>query len=249
MTRRNNSVRLLAAVVFAVCTARAQEHTTPGIAGEITAAKAMRWLYGNFDAAKNRSKRDSTYTWVYAQQSLVVDGQRQWYLYTWSNEEGNDCHGCGVTLGGAMFAKEGAWWVEKANQGSILGFGSMGVPPIGKTVEWGKGKAGLIAENGWIGSGVLTNYQLLVGFEGGSFRTIFDTQIQLENGGGLHPDPDECFEAVLSFGAPGPDGVFDIVVKMKNLGKKAAGYPAPGLYRYDGKVYRHTKTQATLGKP
>ncbi len=230
-------------------TAQAQSHPTPGIPGEITDSKAMRWLYGNYDAAKNRSKNGSTSIAVYATQSLVVDGQRQRYLYTWSNDEGNDCHGCGVTLGGAMFAQEGAWWVEKANQRSITDFGSNGLPPIGKTVEWGKGKAGLVADNGWIGSGVASSYQSLYGFEGGSFRRIFEVQTLYNNGGAMKPDPEECFEAVWSFGAPGPDGVFDIVLKMKNVGKKAEGNPAPGVYRYDGKAYRHTKTQELLGKP
>src|SRR5216684_2385416 len=105
-----------------------QDHSKPGIAGEIDEAKAMKWLFGNFDPKTQRSVDGSSYQQVYEFQPAVVNGTRQWYLYIFSNEESNDCHACSGSLSAVIFEKQGQWWVEKST--SELGnIGNSGVPP------------------------------------------------------------------------------------------------------------------------
>jgi hypothetical protein len=94
----------IAAVVLVFgLTLAGQDHSKPGIAGEINEAKAMKWLFGNYHPKTQRSTDGSNYTQVYESQPAVVDGKRQWYLYTFSNEESHDCHACSGTLAAVMF--------------------------------------------------------------------------------------------------------------------------------------------------
>src|SRR5689334_15601673 len=97
-------------LVFAL-TLAGQDHSEPGIAGEIDEAKAMKWLFGNYDPTTRRSTDGSSYTQVYEFQPVVVNGTRQCYLYMFSNEESNTCHACSGGLTAVMFEKQGQWWV------------------------------------------------------------------------------------------------------------------------------------------
>jgi hypothetical protein len=223
--------------------------STPGIAGEISGPEALKWIYGNYDPMKKRSSSGAEFVQEYATQSGTVKGERQWFLYTTANEESHTCHGCQVKLGAAIFVKQGQWWVVKTDQRGVTEMGSYGVAPPAKVVKWGTASFGLLMEDGWISSGVVTSYQSLLGFDGATFRKIFEVQTFYNEGGSLKPDPDAAWEAPWSFGAPGPDGIFDILVRLKSKGKRAKGYPAAGVYRYDGGVYRNIQTQAGLGKP
>ena len=224
---------------------RGQEHSTPGIPGEITGPKALKWLFGNYDAVKRQSESGGAFVQVYRTQNAVVNGERQWFLYTWENEATNTCHGCQGTLGAAMFAKQGQYWVEKSHDGGLDHIGSYGLPQGAKPVQWGAQSYGLVVDNGFTQAGFSNSFQLLYGFEDGSFRRIFE--IALSNQGGVEPYENN-WEAKWTFGPPGLAGVFDVVVKMVSQGKLAEGFPVPGIYRYDGKVYRHFGTHKELGE-
>ena len=223
----------------------AQEHTTPGIAGQITDAKAMKWLYGNYDAKAHTSEIADTLASPYASQSATADGKQQWYFYWHWNEKNNTCHGCMVNLGAALFQKEGDWWVEKISDQNITAMGNSGNPPPSRTVKWGPGRYGLVLEDGYLGYGVLTQHQHLIGLVGTSFQIIFSINVSFNNGGAIDPDPEENFETKWTFGPAGPKDAFDLVVKVEK-GKHATETPVPGVYRFDGEVYRDIKTGEAL---
>jgi|SRR5579872_1824715 len=235
-----------ASVIVLFCGALgAQEHTTPGIAGQINEARAMKWLFGNYDPQTHTSELGDSYASPYASQHVTVNGRQQWYFYTWSNQKTNTCHGCPVQLGAALFEKEGNWWIEKVSDENVTAMGNSGNPPVSHTVKWGPDKYGLVLEDGYMGFGVLTEHQYLIGLVDGSFRVIFSINLSSNNGGAIDPDPERNFDATWTFGSPGPQGAFDVVVSVEK-GKHATETPLPGIYRFDGEVYRDSKTGKVL---
>ena len=219
-----------------------------GIAGEIDGPKALRFLYGSDDAAAAAS------VGVYRVQSAVVNGEHRWFLYTVASQENNNCHACTVALGAAMFVKRGEQWIKKYHDPEVGRIGSYGMPPEAKPIQWGRQAFGLLVDGGWTGQGLTTSSQALFGFEDGKCRLIFGVLLSSDDGASLSPDRERSFEATLSFVSPAatgifdPAAIFDLVIKVTNRGKRAEGVPAAGVYRYDGKVYRHIKTHAELGK-
>ena len=243
------------AVALAICGCRelpGQKHSTPGIAGDIDEGKALNWLYGNYNPETKTSADDSDdmNRWVqsYAQQEVLIDGKRQWFLYTISNVENNTCHGCSVMLGAAMFEKQGEWWIEKASTRKLGGIGSNGEPPPYRLVRWGARNYGLVAEDSWSDHGRITSYDLLFGYWNGQFKSVFGLNKSFDNYLMAEPDPEATWAIEWHFSKPGPSGAFDIVVSVKVKGKRAKDVPAPGVYRYDGERYRHAITHNELGK-
>jgi hypothetical protein len=60
-----------------------------------------------------------------------------------------------------------------------------------------------------------------------------------------------------SFAQPGPTGMYDIMLTVKTddqlpdtteVRRQVMAIPTPGVYRFDGKVYRLVGTQIELGK-
>jgi hypothetical protein len=56
----------------------------------------------------------------------------------------------------------------------------------------------------------------------------------------------------LAFVPPGQNGYYDIELTMTSKPTRKLGHdhavPLPGVYRYDGKTYRHVGTQVSLGE-
>ena len=237
-------------------------HAQTGIEGDITPAKALKWLYPESSKATAKTiVAGDSYIEVYTVQQAMVNGEPQWYLCTTAvpkDERERGCHACSVMLGAAMFARQGGRWIERANNPELAGVGSFSMPPEKRTAQWGKQAYGLVLHDGWVGSGVISGFETLYGLDRGSFRIIFTLPVYYSNGASLAEDKDKfVWEATWSFRPPASNGIFDVVVKMKSDDRRAhtvaarergEGAPEPGVYRYDGKVYRHVRTHTELGK-
>jgi hypothetical protein len=226
-------MRALAAVAFALLL-RGQSPPTPGISGEIGVPQALKFLYGNFDEDRGGSTDGFDYVTEYAVQDVTVDSERRWFLYTVAyHGENQTCHACELMLGAAVFAKQGDGWILKAKERELGGIGSYGAAPYEppKTVQWGKTLFGVVVEDGWTGYGTSESWRTLFGFDGVKFRVIFGKKV-------VYGD------APWSYRPPGSNGVFDIVIATKDHSKRAKDYALPGVYRYDGKEYRHVVAPA-----
>jgi hypothetical protein len=253
-------MRVLVSALYAVCVPAAvlaQSHAVPAISGEINEAKALKFLYGNYDSASHGSTSrvagQDWYVGPYAKQSGVIDGKEVWFLYTTANWKGNDCHACQVTLGAAVFEKQGTQWVKRVDERNVSTIGSYGVPLDAKAVQWGNQSYGLLVENGWTGYGQISGGQTLFGFENGKFCDVFSIATMDTNAGSLAADKDKySWEAKWKFGAAGPTGAFDLVVTLDPRNRYQRGpegrkrVPLVGVYRYDGKVYRHVVRKVPL---
>jgi hypothetical protein len=225
------------------------------IAGQIDAAKAMQFLYHNYDAKTQSSSTGRLDTdpvvSVVATQQTVLDGQRVFFLYTSSNTKHNDCHACSVHLNAVLFRQQPSGW-ERWTECDLGEGGSYGQPPGIQPVLWGRQAHGIVRRSGWTGMGEDTASDTLMAFEGGTFRDVFSIQVEGSNGGTLLPDSEKyAFSMAWRFTAPAPNGYLDIEVTAKTDNrypgpKDRASIPAPGVYRYDGTQYRHRKTGAPL---
>src|SRR5579871_5039045 len=136
------------------------------ITGDINAAKALKFLYGNFDPAAGTAHADNapeTLVSQYLTQAAVIDGKPAWFLYTTSNAKGNDCHACSATLGAALFVQEGQRWIKRAENRNVASVGSFGAPPEGKPVQWGPQAYGILIHGGWVGYGQISGWDDLFG--------------------------------------------------------------------------------------
>jgi hypothetical protein len=213
------------------------------VTGPIDAAKALKALYGNYDVKTRTSTDSNSIVGIYETQDGVINGKRVWFLYTTSNTKSNDCHACQVTLGAAIFEQQGDKWVNIVDDRSITQTGSYGQPQPGKPVQWGKDAYGLMIDEGWTGQGTTTNFISLWGFENGSFKHVFEVQVLEASDGYFAADhKPHSWEIQWSFGPPAPNGIFDLVFKMKPgsyIPPGAEGLPVPGVYRFDGSRYKH----------
>src|SRR4051794_22666970 len=124
-------MRLLFLILLSAL-ASAQPQPETAIADPIDADKAIRFLYGN-DATYRDGERELI-VGEYATQSGSIDGKELWFLYTTANSIGNTCHACQVILGAAMFEKQGARWIKRADDRNVASIGSLGVPLDSKPV-------------------------------------------------------------------------------------------------------------------
>jgi hypothetical protein len=214
---------------------------------------ALKLLYGNYDAkAGTSAAEDEVIVSVYATQAAIINGRRTWFLYTTSNRKNNDCHACAVTLGAAAFEEQAGTWVKKVDNRHLAEIGSWGTAQACKPVQWGTQAYGLIVEGGWTGQGETSSFQTLYGFENGVFRSIFNLQLSDGNGGTGDP-ADKVFgwEAEWSFGPPAPNGIFDLILKLKpgnTYPPGREGIPVPGVYRYNGSAYKHLEKEVVLSQ-
>jgi hypothetical protein len=200
----------------------------------IDAAKAMRRLYGNYNAKDGTSVASSDLTvTLYATQDAVIDGKRLWFLYTTSNTPHNDCHACTVHLGAAVFEQQPNRWVKIRDNSDIAQIGNWGAPLESKPVKWGTQAYGLVVCGGFTGQGTVVADQTLFAYEKGDFRQIFLVRVS------------DYAKPEWSFGPPAANGIFDVIVRLKpDVGRE--GLPAPGVYRYDGTEYKNTRTHEPL---
>jgi hypothetical protein len=240
------------------------------IEGEIDAPKALKLLYGNYDPETQASRwkdsraekafLDEAFVSEWATQEGMVDGKRQWFLYTIASPANNPdftCHGCQLLFGAAMFQKEDRGWVVKAD---LIGVGSFGAAPMKpKPVQWGKQRFGLVVSDTYSGYGADSSDDTLFACKTtGECGIVFSIRTSYSNANSLAPDAEMIgWSADWSFARPGPTGMFDVVLKVTAdnqraltpaARKRGQGSPTPGVFRYDGKVYRRVGTQIELGK-
>jgi hypothetical protein len=227
----------------------------PAIQGKIDVPKALKLLYGNYDAkAGSSAGKDGLLVTEYAVMDVVEEGKTRWILYTTANAPSNTCHGCNVALGVAMFEKQGDLWILKTENKELSHIGSYGVAGDCKKVKWGTNSYGLLVDGGWTGYGNMTSWQTLFAYDKGAFRAIFGLTTSDTNAFSLEPDKDKYgWEITWAFDKPAPNGIFDIVVKEK----APSSYPTaahhkksgsrPGVYRYDGKDYWRLQQRVKLG--
>jgi len=228
------------------------------VQGEITAAKALTLLYGNYDPQEKQS-RHGQYIMPLDERTLVLDGKRQWFLLTLSNSYGRA--GCPLpclgTMGVAVFEQRGPVWVLKANERKLCkdcdSQGDIVHTPSWNPIQWGTNAVGLLIDEDSGGCGYAANYRALYALSGAGFRRIFSikTSDSFSPGGCTPIEGPYRWEAALDFGPPGPDGIYDIVVKMtspptRQRYRKDSLIPFAGVYRYDGKIYKHVRTQIPL---
>ena len=123
---------------------------------------------------KESFRDDNVFVIEYTVHEAVVEGRRQWFLYTVASPahvEYYNCQACSLLLGAAMFEKQDAGWVNKAHTPLLAMVGNLRVPPNEpKSVQWGRQAFGLVIEDGWTGYGEMTTFRTLFACENGRFR-------------------------------------------------------------------------------
>jgi hypothetical protein len=219
------------------------------VTGPISEATAMKAWFGNYDTKTKTSRVDDRLASVLNTQVGTIGGQPVWILYTVLRQENNDCHGCTASLAAAQFVKRGNGW-QLQHTGQVDELGSFGTVSAKEAVAWGREAYGLVIYHGWTGQGQVIMAEQLFGFDGGSFRRIAALSLGQDNSGAV-PDPQDAFawQASWKFGAPNAAGIFDIQITLDPKNRYAAGpdgrkeVPLPGVYRYDGRQYRHVSAK------
>ena len=239
----------------------AQVPPKPLIEGEITAAKALQLLYGNYDQQQKQSKQGEKYVMRLDEREVMMDGKRQYILFTVSNGYGLiTCPlPCLGTMGIAMFEQQGKNWVLQVNQPKLCkdcdSNGDVVHGPSWQTIQWGEHAFGLLLTEDPGGCGYSARIQTLYGLANDGFQKIFKVKLfdSFIPGGCTPIEEPYNWEADLDFVPPGQNGHYDVEVTMtskpsKKRLKDDLSIPAPGVYRYDGKTYRHVGTQLPLGE-
>ena len=161
-------------------------------------------------------------------------------------------------MGVAAFEQQGPAWVLRANVGKLCkdcgdSLGDIVHAPEWDPILWGDNAYGLLLVEDSGGCGYSTKYKILYSFEGGGFRRIFSikTSDSFFPGGCTPIEGPYSWDADVDFGPPAPNGIYDVVVKMtspptRQRYRKDSLIPLAGIYRYDGKIYKHLRTQTPL---
>jgi len=202
------------------------------ISGEINEDSVMRLMYGTYDATSKRSTWDiskegfdnvwggggfqtkTAYSSVNLAKYFQQAGIDRYIVVTETTEPNNDCHVCGIIIGGAVFSKVNNGWRLDALNKDITGLGAWGRGPGGELVKIGSNKYGVLFRSGDAHQGFTSEAVTIIGDVGNSIKelvTITDTAGG--NGGVGHPDvPEFEYNSVIEF-VPGNDtNYFDLSV-------------------------------------
>lgn len=205
------------------------------ISGEYDDAKAMKLVFGNYNASEKRSavkldaagvkesglnagddtkSLDVTASVYFSKpfRQLILD--RRLLLFTFVPPN-YDCHACAPSLGGALFSKvEGGWKLDSISR-HILTDGAFGELPEPKMIKLGKERVGIAIETGFTSTGVTEGGLYLVAEVDGKLKEVFLLPEAFgDNGGNCGDDLGPCwsFESKFNYVPGGNDEWFDVVV-------------------------------------
>ncbi len=199
-------VFLMFIIAFAIFNFYRPTGDQPYFIGRFTPKAAMTLLFENFDDSKQGSlwnnvslstlPKDASADAIRAvfggkQQAggfakvyrLFEPTQKTRYLFFSTIENGagtgeasNECHACGVLLGGAVFEKQGLFWILRERNLFLGAIGSWGkAPEEAKLVQWSAGHHGLMVVEGSGGQGVEVETTEFFGFNGQRLARVFST--------------------------------------------------------------------------
>lgn len=157
-----------------------------------------------------------------------------------------------------MFEQQGKNWVLQVHEPQLCKECGSNPDivhgPSWETIQWGEHAFGLLLTDDPGGCGYSARIQTLYGLANGEFQKIFKVQLfdSFIPGGCTPIEESYTWEAELAFVPPGQNGHYDIELNMTTKPTRKLGddhtIPIPGVYRYDGKTYRHVGTQVPLGE-
>ncbi len=218
--------------------------------GELDEAKAMRFLYGNWDEAKECSIQQPaelppTLVTVEGAYEVPDTTPGTVLLITAANPEGADSRGQAPTIGGAVFEKVPGGWKVLIRTPAIAEMGSYGRPPDGRLVQIGPKRWGVEYTPGFSNMGITTGGFALIAEGNGALRQVLAlTGTSEENGGACDEDEDNCyaFDSEARYVPGGNADWFDveIITSGSRAGRdgKAEDFSETKRFVFDGKAYR-----------
>ncbi len=205
------------------------------ISGEYDDAKAMKLLFGNFNAKEKQSKLKLTaaeikeldlngvedgqpsdmFATVYLSKpfrQLVIE--RRMLLFTLTPPQ-FECHACQPALGGALFSKvEGGWRLDSVNR-HILTNGAYGGLPEPEVIKIGKERSAVLIEVGYTSTGTTVGGLSLVAEVNGKLKEVLEVDETFGNNGGNCGDdlgPCWSFESKYNYVPGSNEEWLDVVV-------------------------------------
>lgn len=238
----------------------------------------MKMLYGNFDAKAQRSlwspasfdtvpgaladaasifhRADppSAFLTVLSTATIMgADGKPEFQLFTYAEptNDPNDCHACGVLVGGAKFQLDGTRLTLKTHQPFAFASGSWGKPPSARTVIWGNNLAGVETGSGFTGQGYTVSSTTLHAWRDGQIEEIYTVNTHYDNSGAMIGEDDKrrMCQAELKFGKQGPNGANEFTVTTTLFMEPDMNKPSSTtteLFVYDGQRYVNAATKAPI---
>jgi hypothetical protein len=164
------------------------------LSGRADAGKALRLLYGNYDAGQGSAR------WTLSQPEIErfefnpddfekgrrdvfvklvfwglfkQGGQERYILITGAAPPHYECHACAPIIGGAIFSRSGNVWKLDTDTRFITRMGSYGeVNSDGLLVSIGPDRHGVLFRPGWTGQGYTYQSVVILGETGGEIREI-----------------------------------------------------------------------------
>jgi hypothetical protein len=225
----------------------------PDVAGEFDEAKAMTFLYGNWDEAKECSLEKTGAKDAPGSPSLVtVEGayeipdtspERVLFI-TAANGEGEDSHAQAPSIGGVLFEKVPGGWKAVLRTEEIVKLGSYGKPPDGRLVQVGPKRWGVEYTPTFGAMGVTEGGLALIAETGGALRLLLSLpEISAENGGDCDEEQETCyaFDSEVRY-VPGTNAEwFDVEVlttgSRRGENGKAEEFSQTKRFAFDGTRY------------
>lgn len=176
-----------------------------GLTGQIDAGKAMHFLFGNFDAARQTSRwekialpkelADNDYfrpgvaglARPLLAQLYEEDKQIKFMLLTQTRPAGErfDCHACAPLLSGFVFVHQEETWVLETEDRYITFAGKYGEGPEAKLAQIGPTHFGVICRGSDVNQGYSSAYAFVLAPRGGKFRELINLDLGGDNEGAV----------------------------------------------------------------
>lgn len=157
--------------------------------GEFDAAKALRAVYGTYNAEQKRAQWKPTkeelnrfsfynniqtlYSRAYFTKPFQQNGVERYFVITRTAPAKADCEDCVPVLGGAVFTKNGEEWALDAQSKMITRTGSHGELSAGRLVKLGANKYGVLFHWKAISEGVAEEGDMLITETKSGLKEVF----------------------------------------------------------------------------
>lgn len=240
------------------------------------AERAMRMLYGNYDAAKKSSLWQGD-IYLLEENGVVSEtegetfsatpllfkpfreeGANKLFLLTATIPEGGDCHACGAHIGMAVLTERGPYWKIEAAQKVVGQYGAYGQPPTPELVRLGPDRFGLTFSWGDMHQGIAEEGVIFIDRDGGIFREILSIETATDTSGyGTFATAEDnaFYESKIDYLPGSHPTYFDIRVTTR--GRRGARlkrrlvmrpFVKVQLYRFSGDSYKPVPSSAALAR-
>lgn len=203
--------------------------------GEFDSAKALRAVYGSYNAEQKRAQWKPTreelnrfsfynniqtlYSRAYFSKPFQQNGAERYFVITRTAPSKADCEDCVPVLGGAVFTKTGEEWELNAQSKLITRTGLHGVLSAGRMVKLGAEKYGVLFHWKSTNEGIAEEGDLLIAETKGGLKEVFsmitggDNKKHCEEVGAYADDP-TCwsYRSKLEFVANANSSFYDLRV-------------------------------------